>query len=62
MINPIKYFKNSVRELKHVVWPNRRDTNKYFVSALMFIVIFSTYLFISGYTFSSLVKLLDQYI
>lgn len=42
----IKFIKDSLRELKHVVWPTRDDTMKYFFIVLGFIVFFWLYLFI----------------
>lgn len=61
-MNIVKYAKDSVRELKHVVWPNRKETNKYFTSSLWFILIFSLYLFVASTAFTALMKLLEKYI
>ena len=61
-MNIVKYAKDSVRELKHVVWPNRKETNKYFTSTLGFIIVFSLYLFVASTAFTALMKLLEKYI
>lgn len=48
----IQFFKDSVRELKHVVWPTRQETTKYFIIVLSVLVLFWIYLFIASTLFS----------
>ncbi len=40
----VQFFKNSFRELKHVVWPTREETKKFFVIVLAILVLFWLYL------------------
>lgn len=48
----MKFFKDSVRELKHVVWPTREETRKYLLIVVTVLTIFGIYLFIFNYAFS----------
>ena len=50
----LRFIKDSVRELRHVVWPTRKETQKYFWLVLALIVVFWVYLFIFSQSFSSL--------
>jgi preprotein translocase SecE subunit len=34
------FIKGSIRELKHVVWPTKIETKKYFVVVLTILVVF----------------------
>jgi len=34
------FIKDSVRELKHVVWPTRAETKAYFVTVLVVLILF----------------------
>ncbi|MDR1945143.1 MAG: preprotein translocase subunit SecE [Candidatus Peribacteria bacterium] len=36
----LKFFKDSVRELKHVVWPTRKETSNYLMIVLVVLVLF----------------------
>ncbi|MDR3150866.1 MAG: preprotein translocase subunit SecE [Candidatus Peribacteria bacterium] len=36
----IKFFKDSFRELKHVVWPTRKETKSYLVIVLTILILF----------------------
>ncbi len=56
----MKIIKDSLRELKHVVWPTREETKKYFLIILIFIVVFGAYLFIFNNIFSGLIMLLKD--
>lgn len=49
----LKFCKASFRELKHVVWPTRNETKKYFLIVLSVLVLFWAYLFIVSNIFSS---------
>ncbi|MDD2907095.1 MAG: preprotein translocase subunit SecE [Candidatus Gracilibacteria bacterium] len=48
----IQFFKDSVRELKHVVWPTKQETTKYFLIVVSVLVLFGIYLFIASTLFS----------
>ena len=50
----LKFFKESVREIKHVVWPTRAETRKYFITVLVVLVCFGLYLFIASTIFSEI--------
>jgi len=40
----ITFIKDSVRELKHVVWPTRKETINFFVVVVIILVLFGLYL------------------
>lgn len=46
------FIKNSFRELKHVVWPTKKETVNYFFIVLVTLILFWLYLFIANYAFS----------
>lgn len=48
----VQFLKDSVRELKHVVWPTRQETTKYFIIVITVLVIFWIYLFLASTLFS----------
>ncbi|MDQ7009840.1 MAG: preprotein translocase subunit SecE [Candidatus Gracilibacteria bacterium] len=48
----IKYIKDSIRELKHVVWPTREETNGYFITVVIVLIAFGLYLFIASTVFT----------
>jgi len=48
----IKYIKDSIRELKHVVWPTREETNNYFITVVLVLLAFGIYLFIASTVFT----------
>ena len=48
----MKFFKDSIRELKHVVWPTPAETKKYFIMVLTTLIIFTIYLMIANYIFT----------
>jgi preprotein translocase SecE subunit len=50
----IQYAKDSIRELKHVVWPTRQETQKYFIIVLTILILFWTYLFLASTLFSEI--------
>ena len=54
------FIKWSIRELKHVVWPTKEETSKYFVSIVLVIIGFSLYLFISNTIFTNLIIFLKD--
>ncbi len=51
----IQFLKDSVRELKHVVWPTRKETQKYFLLVITLLILFGTYLFIFSNIFSTII-------
>lgn len=48
----IQFVKDSVRELKHVVWPTKDETKKFFMIVLTILTLFWVYLFIASTIFS----------
>ena len=40
-----QYIKDSLRELKHVVWPTREETRNYFIIVVTTLILFGLYLF-----------------
>jgi len=56
LMNPmIQFLKDSIRELKHVVWPTRKETQKYFGLVLLLLTLFWIYLFVFSNIFSTIV-------
>jgi preprotein translocase SecE subunit len=51
----ITFVKDSIRELKHVVWPTREETKAYFTMVLVTLILFGLYLFIANTVFSELI-------
>lgn len=51
----IQFIKDSVREIKHVVWPTRKETQKFFMLVIAILIVFGTYLFIASNIFSTIV-------
>lgn len=49
----MKFIKDSIREIKHVVWPTREESKKYFLLVLSILVLFWLYLFIFSVVFSN---------
>ena len=56
----IQFFKDSTRELKHVVWPTREETKNYFVVVMIILILFWLYLFIANTAFSEAMLYLRQ--
>lgn len=50
----VQFFKDSIRELKHVVWPTRKETTKFFGLVLAILVFFGVYLFMFSNVFSQI--------
>jgi len=48
----MNFLKDSFRELKHVVWPTKKETINYFFIVLVTLILFWLYLFIANYAFS----------
>ncbi|MDD5213047.1 MAG: preprotein translocase subunit SecE [Candidatus Gracilibacteria bacterium] len=56
----ISFIKASLREIKHVVWPTKAETAKYFVVVLSVLVLFGVYLFIFSNIFSYVIFFLKD--
>ncbi|MGB2110716.1 MAG: preprotein translocase subunit SecE [Patescibacteria group bacterium] len=48
----LQFVKDSIRELKHVVWPTHAETKKYLTIVLVVLVLFGAYLFAASTVFS----------
>ena len=48
----ITFFKDSIRELKHVVWPTKEESIKYFIMVLTTLILFTIYLAIANFIFT----------
>ena len=51
----MQFLKDSIRELKHVVWPTRAETRKYFMLVVTMLTLFGLYLFAFSNIFSTIV-------
>ncbi len=49
----LRFFRESIKEFDHVVWPTRRETVRYFTVVVSTIVVFSIFLFVVGTAFST---------
>lgn len=49
------FIQDSLRELKHVVWPTHKETQKYFFLVVIILILFGLYLFIVSNIFSNVV-------
>lgn len=56
----IKFVKDSIRELKHVVWPTRDETKKYFLIVISFMIAFGLYLFVFSNLFGEFIMWLKN--
>ena len=52
----MNFIKNALRELKHVVWPTREETKKYFVVVLSVLIAFGLFLFVFGSLFGNTLR------
>jgi preprotein translocase SecE subunit len=50
----MQFIKDSWRELKHVVWPTKEETRKYFFIVVLLLIVFGIYLFVFSNLFSFL--------
>jgi len=50
----LNFFKDSIRDLKHVVWPTKAETQKYFIVVVGMLVFFWLYLFMANTIFSEI--------
>ncbi|NDK09382.1 preprotein translocase subunit SecE [Candidatus Gracilibacteria bacterium] len=58
----IQFFKDSVRELRHVVWPTPKETRDFFFLVLLILTLFTIYLFIFSNIFSQFILWLNNVI
>lgn len=56
----IKFFKDSARELKHVVWPTKAETTKYFIVVVITLILFWVYLMIADIAFKWIIEFLKN--
>lgn len=58
----IQFFKDSFREIKHVVWPSKADTSKYFFIVVWILVAFGLYVFAASTLFTNVIFALKDLI
>jgi preprotein translocase SecE subunit len=58
----IQFFKDSFRELRHVVWPTKEETKNFFIIVLTVLILFWIYLSIAGTIFSETMLYLKRII
>lgn len=58
----IQFFKDSFREIKHVVWPTKIETRKYFFIVVWVLVVFGLYIFIASTLFTNVIFALKDLI
>lgn len=51
----IQFFKDSIREMKHVVWPTKQETKKYFFIVVVLLILFWLYLFLFSTLFTNVI-------
>ena len=56
----LNFLKDSIRELKHVVFPTADETKKYFFIVLAVLILFGIYLFIASTIFSEWILFLKN--
>lgn len=49
----IKFITDSIRELKHVVWPTKEETTRYFIIVVGILILFGIYLFFFSTLFTN---------
>ncbi len=49
----IQFIKDSLREMKHVVWPTRKETTQHFYLVVVLLIAFGGYLFLFSTIFSN---------
>lgn len=58
----IQFFKDSLREMRHVVWPTKDETKKYFTIVVILLILFWFYIFISSTIFTNVIFFLKDFI
>ncbi|MDD4151710.1 MAG: preprotein translocase subunit SecE [Candidatus Gracilibacteria bacterium] len=56
----LNFIKASFREIKHVVWPTKEETRKYFLVVVSVLVLFGLYLFLFSNMFSYVIFFLKD--
>ncbi len=56
----VQFFKDSLREFRHVVWPTRQETKNYFIIVLAVLIIFWIYIFLLNTIFSNVIGALGK--
>lgn len=51
----IQFFKDSFREIGHVVWPTKEEAKKYFFIVIAVLVLFGLYIFIASTLFTNVI-------
>lgn len=51
----IKFLKDSFREIKHVVWPTKEETKKYFLIVVWILIVFGLYIFAASTLFTNVI-------
>lgn len=57
-----KFFKESIKEFDHVVWPTNKETKNYFISVTSIIIVLTLILFLVGTAFSSILFIAKEII
>jgi preprotein translocase SecE subunit len=57
----LQFIKDSIRELKHVVWPTKEETKNFFIIVLVILVLFWIYLFIANSIFTQAIISLREF-
>lgn len=58
----MKFIKDSIRELRHVVWPTAEETRKYFIVVVLALILFWIYLFIFSTIFSETLLAIKNFV
>jgi len=58
----IKFIKDSFREIRHVVWPTKDETKKYFLIVVWLLIVFWLYIFIASTLFTNVIFYLKDLI
>lgn len=58
----IQFLKDSLREMKHVVWPTKEETKKYFIIVVTLLVLFWIYIFVFSTLFTNVIFYLKDLI
>lgn len=56
----LQFLKDSVREMKHVVWPTKKETAQYFKIVVIMLVLFGLYLTIFNTIFTEVLFFLKE--
>ncbi len=56
----MQYIKDSLRELRHVVWPTKTETKIFFIQVFWTLTIFTLFLFMLSVIFWNLIDLLKN--